>query len=83
MIVQCIEYLKKKATRLRYFLFLIVAIVAVWSLTVDLHHAHTWAEQKIPVFWGLFAGIAVLVLIYFSRWFARCGIKAPEDYYER
>lgn len=82
MIVQLIEYLRNRRQGLTYFLFGGVAAIVVWSLTVDLHHAHTWAEKAIPAFWGFFAFISSVVIIYFSRWLARSGISAREDYYD-
>ncbi len=82
MIVQLIEYLRKRLDLVTYFFFGGIAAVVVWSLTVDLHHAHTWAEKYIPAFWGLFGLISVTVLIFFTRWFGKGGIKTREDYYD-
>ncbi|MBM9603400.1 hypothetical protein [Desulfopila inferna] len=82
MIVQLIDYLRNRLQGLTYFFFGGIGAIVVWSLTVDLHHAHTWAEKAIPAFWGLFAFISVIVIIYFARWFGRGGITIREDYYD-
>jgi len=82
MIVQLIDYLRSRLQALKYFFFGIIAAIAVWTFRVDLHHAHTWAEKEIPVFWGIFGFVAATVIIFFSRWFGRGGIKAREDYYD-
>ena len=82
MIVQLIDFLRNRLQLVTYFFFIGIAGIAVWSLRVDLHHAHTWAEQHIPVFWGLFALISATLIIMFSRWWGRGGIKAREDYYD-
>jgi uncharacterized membrane protein len=82
MIVQLIDFLRKRLQSATYFFFGGIAAVVIWSFTVDLHHAHTWAEQHIPVFWGLFGMISVIVIIFFSRWYGRGGIKTREDYYD-
>jgi uncharacterized membrane protein len=82
MIVQLIDYLRNRLKGLTYFFFGGIAAIVVWSLTVDLHHAHTWGEKTIPAFWGLFALISVLAIISFARWFGKGGIKTREDYYD-
>lgn len=82
MIVQFIEFLRKRLQEVKYFFFGTVVAIGIWSLTVDLHHAHTWAEQHIPFFWGLFGIISTVVIIFFSRWYGRGGIKTREDYYD-
>lgn len=82
MIIQLIDYLRSKIQLLTYFFFIGIIGVAVWSLRVDLHHAHTWAEKHIPFFWGLFGIGSATLIIFFSRWFGRGGIKTREDYYD-
>ncbi|MEE4240118.1 MAG: hypothetical protein V2I36_01535 [Desulfopila sp.] len=82
MIVQFIDYLRNRLKGLSYFFFGGIAAVVIWSLTVDLHHAHTWAEKFIPAFWGGFGLVSAIVLIFFSRWLGKSGIKTREDYYD-
>ncbi len=82
MIVQLIDFLRARLQGLSYFFFGAIAAIVVWSLTVDLHHAHTWAEKVIPAFWGIFAFLSAVVIIFFSRWLGRSGIKTREDYYD-
>lgn len=64
------------------FIILIVALLA-WTLTLDLHHAHTAIEKKLPIFWSLFTIVTTIVLIFFVRGFSKCGIKVREDFYDR
>lgn len=82
MIVQLIDFLRKHLQATTYFFFGGLAGIVIWSLTVDLHHAHTWAEKHIPAFWGFFGIIATIVIIFFARWFGGSGIKTREDYYD-
>jgi hypothetical protein len=82
MIVQLIDFIRKRLQTATYFFFGVIAAVVIWSLTVDLHHAHSWAEKHIPVFWGIFAMISIIAIIFFSRWYGRGGIKTREDYYD-
>jgi len=82
MIVQLIGSLRARLQGVTYFFFGAIAAIVVWSLTVDLHHAHTWAEKVIPAFWGIFAFASAMAIIFFSRWFGRGGIKTGEEYYD-
>jgi predicted tellurium resistance membrane protein TerC len=63
--------------------FALLAVVAVASLLIDTHHAHTWAEQHVPFFWSLFGFAAAAAIIGVARWFGRSGIQAPADAYDR
>ena len=83
MIVQFIDYLNAHARQVRVSCFIGIGILAVWSLTVDTHSAESWIEKVVPVFWGIFSFLSGLVLIFFSRWLGRSGIKAREDYYDK
>ena len=82
MIVQFIDYLRERLQGVKYFFFGSIVAIGIWTLQVDLHHAHTWAEKHIPVFWGIFGIASAMAIIFFSRWFGRGGIKAREDYYD-
>jgi len=62
--------------------FVLLAVIAGSSLTVDTHHAHTWAEQHVPFFWSFFGFAAAAVIIGVARWFGRSGIQAPIDFYD-
>lgn len=78
-----IEYLYKSFSKLQSVGFFLIAAILVWSVFgVDLHHAHTWAEQHIPFFWSFFTIIAAIVLIFFAGWVAK-NIQTSEDYYDR
>ncbi len=83
MIVHLIDYLKERLRLVTLFCCIGIAAIMVWSLTVDTHHAHTWVEKEIPVFWGLFGFCACIVIIFFARWFGKSGIKIREDYYDK
>ena len=82
MIVQLIDYLRNRLQAVTYFFFGGIAAIVIWSQTVDLHHAHTWAEKTIPAFWGIFALASAIAIIFFSRWLGKAGIEAQEDYYD-
>lgn len=82
MIVQFIDYLRNRLQAVTYIFLGGVAAIGIWSLTVDLHHAHTWAEIHIPIFWGLFALASAIAIIFFSLWLGKAGIEAREDYYD-
>ena len=82
MIVQLIDYIRERQRFFTFVFFGIVAAVCIWTFRVDLHHAHTWAEHHVPVFWGFFGFISATLIIFFSRWFGRGGIKTREDYYD-
>ena len=83
MIVHLIDYLKEQLRLVILFCYIGIAAVVIWSLTVDTHHAHTWVEKAVPVFWGLFGFGACILLIFFARWFGKSGIKIREDYYDK
>ncbi len=82
MIVQFIDYLHNRLQLVRNFFFGVIAAIGIWSLTVDKHHAHTWAEEHIPIFWGLFGIASAVLIIFFSIWFGKGGVKTREDYYD-
>ncbi len=82
MFLHCIEFIRARQKGATLLLFLALAGIAIWSLTIDLHHAHTWAEKEIPFFWSIFALLTALILVFFCRWFRQCGITAREDYYD-
>lgn len=83
MIVNLIDFLKERQQTAKIFSYIAIAVMLVWTFVgVDTHHAHTWMEAHIPGFWALFGIVACVVLIYFARWFGKCGIMAKEDYYD-
>lgn len=82
MIVQLIDFLRERLRGVTYFFFGGIAAILVWSYTVDLHHAHTWVEKNIPFFWGIFGIVSTMVIIFFSIWFGKGGVKTREDYYD-
>ena len=59
-----------------------MAVIVIWSMTVDTSHAHTWVEKYIPGFWAIFGLGSCTVLIFFARWFGSAGIEREEDYYD-
>lgn len=84
MIVQIIDYLKDRPKTVKFYCYLGIAIILIWStVSVDKHHAHTWMEMHIPIFWSLFGLTSCVVLIYFARWFGKSGIMTREDYYDK
>jgi hypothetical protein len=82
MIVQLLDYLRSRLRAVTLFFFGGIAAIVIWSLTVDTHHAHTWAEKTIPGFWGIFGMVSVIVIIFFALLFGKAGIKMREDYYD-
>ncbi len=80
--IRFIDYLREWPRTVRLLLFVFVVSVVVWSLTVDTAHGHSWAEQHIPLFWGLFGLVSAIVLIFVARWLAGAGIARKEDYYD-
>ncbi len=82
MIVSIIDYLRDRLPTVKYFCIIGMALIVIWSVTVDKHHAHTWAEKFVPGFWGIFGICACIFLIFFSRWYGRGGVKTREDYYD-
>jgi len=83
MIVNIIDFLKERQLMVRRFFYIFIAAMIIWTIVgVDMHHAHTWMEAHIPGFWSLFGLVSCVVLIYFSRWFGKGGIKTEEDYYD-
>ncbi len=82
MIVQFIDYLRNRLQAVTYLFFGGIVAIAIWSVTVDLHHAHTWAEKHIPAFWGFFGLLSAIVIIFFSLWLGKAGIESREDYYD-
>lgn len=82
MIVTLIDYLKERLQFLKYLSLVGIIGIVIWSLTVSKAHAHTWAEEFIPGFWGIFGICACILLIFFSRWYGKGGITVQEDYYD-
>jgi hypothetical protein len=80
--IQLIEYLKNRPTAARLIFVLTVAVIIVWSLTVDTSHGHSWFEHYIPAFWSLFGIVSAVVLIFVARWYGRAGIEQEQDYYD-
>lgn len=78
-----IAYLQARLKTVVTVCFVLLAVIAVASLTIDTHHAHTWAEQHVPFFWSLFGFAAAAVIIGVARWFGHSGIQAPTDFYDR
>ncbi|MBC8208338.1 MAG: hypothetical protein H8E79_04120 [Desulfobulbaceae bacterium] len=83
MIINLINYLRDRWQTVTYCGYGLIALILVWSLTVDTSHAHTWAEMKIPGFWGLFGLGSCTVIILIAKWFGGSGIQTREDYYDK
>jgi len=83
MIVQLIDYLKARLRLVKLYCYIGIGIIVIWSLMVDTHHAHTWVEKVVPVFWGIFGFLASVVIIFFAYWLGKSGIKTREDYYDK
>jgi len=82
MIVQFIDFLRDRLKLVLIGFYITIGMVIVWSLTVDTHHAHTWAEKAIPGFWALFGLGSCAVIIFVVRLISRAGIMTREDYYD-
>ena len=83
MIIELIDYLKKRQRAVRIACGIAIAVMLLWTMIgVDNSHAHTWMEKHIPGFWALFTLLACLVLIFLARWLGRSGIMTREDYYD-
>lgn len=82
MIVNLIDYLRDRLQTVKYCCYGGIALIVIWSLTVDTSHAHTWAEKMIPGFWSLFGLGSCAVAIMVARWFGKSGIMTREDYYD-
>ncbi|MCL2789274.1 MAG: hypothetical protein FWD79_01375 [Desulfobulbus sp.] len=78
-----IAYLKARMKTVVAVCVVLLAVIAVASLLIDTHHAHTWAEQHVPFFWSWFGFAAAALIIGAARWFGRSGIQAPADAYDR
>ena len=78
-----IAYLQARLKTVVTICLALLAAIAVASLLVDTHHAHSWAERHVPFFWSLFGFAAAVLIIGTARWFGRSGIQAPADVYDR
>jgi predicted tellurium resistance membrane protein TerC len=81
--IALIEYLQARLKIVVVVCYVLLALIAVASLLVDTHHAHSWVEQHVPAFWSLFGFTAAAVIIGVARWLGRSGIQAPTDFYTR
>jgi hypothetical protein len=77
-----IDFLRERGREVRYILYGTMAVIVIWSMTVDTSHAHTWVEKYIPGFWAIFGLVSCTVLIFLARWFSSAGIEREEDYYD-
>lgn len=82
MIVHAIEFLQTRLKLLIISCYVGIAAIFVWSLTVDTHHAHTWAEKFIPGFWSLFGIGSCVLIVFIARLIAKAGVMTREDYYD-
>ncbi|WP_028582514.1 hypothetical protein [Desulfogranum japonicum] len=57
--------------------------IALFSVSIDTSHAHSWVEQHIPAYWSLFGFIAAAIIIFVSHLAAKAGLQVSEDFYER
>ncbi|MEN8190952.1 MAG: hypothetical protein ABFS19_13990, partial [Thermodesulfobacteriota bacterium] len=76
------DFLKDRLKLVIIGCYIVIALVVVWSLTVDTSHAHTWAEKAIPGFWALFGIGSCALIIFVARLISRAGIMTREDYYD-
>ena len=76
-----IASLRAKAGTVKTVCSVALACIALASLLVDTHHAHTWAEQHGPFFWSLFGFAGTAALVGLTRWLGRSGIQAGPDIY--
>ncbi len=76
-----ITYLQAHLKTVMAVCLVLLVVIAGSSFMVDTHHAHTWVEQHVPLFWSFFGFCAAAVIIGVARWFGRSGIQAPTDFY--
>ncbi len=76
-----IASLRANPRPVRTVCFVVLACIAVASLLIDTHHAHTWAEQHVPFFWSLFAFAGSAAIIGLTRWLGRSGIQTGPEVY--
>lgn len=80
--IRFIDYLTENKAIVRWLLYGLSGAIALWSITVDTSHAHTWVEKNIPGFWSLFGFVSAVVLIFVARWFSGAGIEREDGYYD-
>lgn len=80
--IKLIDYLQQRIKTVILISYILLAFIAVFAAMVDRSHAHTWAEQNIPVFWSLFGFLAAVIIIGVAYWFGRSGIQVRTNYYE-
>lgn len=83
MIIDLIDYLRERLQVVTYCCYGLMALIVIWSLSVNTTHAHTWAEKMIPGFWSLFGLGSCAIIIMVARWYGKSGIQAREDYYDK
>ena len=80
--IHFIDFLKERSQGCIIFSLIIVAIMLLWTVVgVDTHHAHTWAEKQIPLFWSLFTVVSAVVLIFVAGFVGK-NIETRENYYD-
>ena len=81
--IQIISFLKTHAQGVKISALILSGIILLWTvLGVDTHHAHTWPEKHIPLFWSCFTLLAAIVVIYLANFIGKI-IQTREDYYDK
>lgn len=80
--IKLIDYLQQRMKLVIGACYLALALIAAFAAIVDKHHAHTWVEQNIPMYWSLFGFVAAAVIIGIAYWYGRSGIQARTNYYD-
>ncbi|MDP2269026.1 MAG: hypothetical protein Q8K46_07655 [Deltaproteobacteria bacterium] len=79
-IVNIIEYVIKKAIRLRAFLFIGLGLLVVLDILIPRGNSHYFVD-KIYAFWTFFALAGCFLLIKISKGIAHMFLAKDEDFY--
>ena len=73
---------QKSSPTARILFLCALALIALWSLQVDRHHAHAWVERHLPFFWSFFAFLGGSVILLISKWLTMAGLKGNKGTYD-
>lgn len=81
--IQLIDFIKIYVQGFKITALILSVIILLWTaLGVDTHHAHTWVEKHIPLFWSLFTLLSAIVVIFVANFIGK-NIQTREDYYDK
>jgi len=79
-IVNCIEYMKKNATRLKRVFVIGLGLLVVVDIFLPRENAHYFVD-KVYAFWTIFTLAGCFLLIKISKGIAHLFLAKDEDYY--